>query len=242
MQANAEQTQMNGANLGDVIPRMFQGFRFSLCDTPEQVAEALDIRRRVYVQGVGYSIPVPDQYDVRSWFLLAEDMEAEIPVGCMRITPRFAGPFESEEYFTLPKPITSSSAVELNRFAILPEYRKGKTFLPVVSLGLFKTVMTFLKRLGTDYMVAASKPERVFSYEWMGFRQTGLSAPYGKLDYSEHQLLAHDFYKVEKVLEGHPFKDFFCSLNYSEVVIPKRIPLLGLGTEEFAASLRQKSA
>jgi hypothetical protein len=242
MQAHAEETQANGTNLGDVIPRMLQGFRFSLCDTPEQVAQALDIRRRVYVQGVGYSIPVPDQYDVRSWFLLAEDVEAGIPVGCMRVTPRFAGPFEAEEYFTLPKELASSSAVELNRFAILPEYRKGKTFLPVVSLGLFKTVMVLMKRLGADYLVAAAKPERVFSYEWMNFRQTGLSAPYGKLDYSEHYLLAHAYHRVEKDFEGHPFADFFCNLNYSEVVIPKRIPLLGLGTEEFAASLRQKSA
>jgi hypothetical protein len=242
MQAHAEKTQMNGAELGDVIPRMFEGFRFSLCDTPEQVAQALDIRSRVYVQGSGYSIPVPDQYDVRSWFLLAEDVEADMPVGCMRITPRFAGTFEAEEYFTLPRELRSSAAVELNRFAILPEYRKGKTFLPVVSLGLFKTVMTFLKRLGTDYMVCASKPERAFSYEWMGFRQTGLEAPYGKLDYSKHLLLAHDFYRAEKVIEGHAFKDFFCTLKYSEVVVPKRIPLLGLGTEEFAATLRQKSA
>ena len=48
--------------------------------------------------------------------------------------------------------------------------------------------------------------------------------------------------RLARNLEGHPFKDFFCSLNYSEVVVPKRIPLLGLGTEEFAASLRQKSA
>ena len=242
MQGHAEETRANGANLGDVIPRMLEGFRFSLCDTPDQVAKALDIRRRVYVDGVGYSIPVPDQYDLRSWFLLAEDVEAGIPVGCMRITPRVAGSLEAEEYFTLPKDLRSSSAVELNRFAILPEYRKGKTFLPVVSLGLFKAVMDFGKRFGASYLVAAAKPERAFSYEWLGFRQTGLAAPYGKLDYSDHLLLAHDYYKVEQVLAGHTFQDFFCSLHYSEVVLPKRLPVLGLGTEEFAASLRQKSA
>lgn len=242
MQAHAEQTQVNGTDLGDVIPRILEGFRFSLCETPEQVAKALDIRREVYVRGVGYSIPVPDQYDVRSWFLLAEDMEAGIPVGCMRVTPRFAGPFEAEEYFTLPKRLASSSAVELNRFAILPEYRKGKTFLPVVSLGLFKTAMAFMRRFGADYLVAASKPDRAYSYAWLGFEETGLSAPYGKLDYSDHLLMAHEFYRTDQVFAGHPFEDFFCRMNYSEVVIPKRIPLLGLGTEEFAATLRQKSA
>ena len=53
MQGHAEETRANGANLGDVIPRMLEGFRFSLCDTPDQVAKALDIRRRVYVDGVG---------------------------------------------------------------------------------------------------------------------------------------------------------------------------------------------
>lgn len=242
MNANAEQTTANGTELEDVISHMLQGFRFSLCDTPEMVAKALEIRRQVYVQGVGYSIPVPDQYDIRSWFLLAEDVETGEPVGCMRITPRFAGPFEAEEYFTLPKHLESSSAVELNRFAILPAYRKGKTFLPVVSLGLFKAAMVFMKRFGADYLVAASKPDKAYTYSWLGFEETGLSAPYGKLDYSEHLLMAHPYHQVEKQFEGHPFADFFCSLNYSEVVIPKRIPVLGLGTEDYAATLRQKSA
>ena len=158
----------------------------------------------------------------------------------MRLTPRLAGRLELEKYFTLPAPLRSPKSIELNRFAILPGHRKGKTFLPVVSLGLFKLVHTFLASLEAAYMVIASKPERVWTYEWMRFERTGQSARYGQLDGAEHELLWYDFERAPVILEGHPFRAFFIDLDYREVLLPDRLPALGLGVDLAGAGrLRQ---
>ena|SRR2546422_5496922 len=221
---------------------LLRGYRFSVCQTAEAAQKALDIRRSVYVDSSGYRLPVPDSYDARSWLLLAEDMQSGKAVGSMRLTPRFAGSLEAEEYFTLPQELRSPWAVEINRFAILPAYRKGNTFLPVVSLGLFKLVMRFLQRVDAEYMVIASKPERVWTYEWMRFRRTGLVACYAKLDYTDHELLTYDFRRAATILEGHPFRDFFVELEYAEVVVPRRAPALGLGGEGVAEAFRLRAS
>src|SRR5437867_5446081 len=109
----------------DVLPRLLEGYRFRICEDAAAAARALDVRRRVYVDGAGYRIPVPDAYDARSWFLLAEDVHTGQVVGSMRLTPRLFGPLELEEYFTLPAALRGPGSFELNRFAILPGYRKG---------------------------------------------------------------------------------------------------------------------
>jgi len=215
----------------DIIPGLLSGYRFSVCETPEAAAEALDVRRRVYVEGIGYDVPVPDFYDSRSWLLQAQDATTGKVVGSMRLTPRFAGPFELEEYFTIPKAFRSPRSVEINRFAILPEYRKGKTFLPIVSLGLFKTCLRLLEGMNARHMVIASKPERIWTYEWLGFRRTGHTALYGALDAIEHELLELDVRKVGERFAGHPFESFFTQLDYREVVLPRRLPSLGMGVE-----------
>src|SRR5688572_21273861 len=57
------------------LENLLDGYRFTVCQTPEAMAEALDVRNRVYNDGSGYGIPVPDEYDHRSWLLLATDLE-----------------------------------------------------------------------------------------------------------------------------------------------------------------------
>jgi N-acyl-L-homoserine lactone synthetase len=213
----------------DILPGLLGGYRFSVCEGPEATAAALDIRRRVYVEGVGYAIPVPDAYDARSWFLLAEHEATGQAVGSMRLTPRFVGPFELEQYFTLPRALRSSRSIEINRFAILPEHRKGKTFLPQVSLGLFKLALCFVQSMNARHLVIASKPERVWTYEWLCFRRTGRIAQYGSLDAIEHELLHLDLQPAP--FAGHPFEAFFRDMEYREVVLPRRLPALGLGVE-----------
>jgi N-acyl-L-homoserine lactone synthetase len=216
----------------DIIPGLLQGYRFSVCETLEAAAEALEIRRRVYVEGVGYDIPVPDYYDSRSWLLQATHVESGKVIGSMRLTPRFAGPFELEEYFTLPKALRTTRCVEINRFAILPEHRKGKTFLPVVTLGLFKLMLRLLENMNARHMVIASKPEKIWTYEWCGFERTGHTAKYGALDAIDHELLSLDTRKVgERLGTEHPFHAFFTNLDYREVVLPKRLPALGMGVD-----------
>src|SRR5204863_140824 len=86
----------------------------------------------------------------------------------------FAGPLEAEEYFTLPDSLRSPRAVEITRFAILPEYRQGKTFLPSVSMGLFRLAVSFLRARDVDAAVIWSQPAAAWPYEWL--RLTRLAA------------------------------------------------------------------
>ena len=216
----------------DVLPRLLEGYRFRVCENAAAARQALAVRRQVYVDGVGYHVPVPDAYDERSWFLLAEDAHTGAAVGSMRLTPRFAGALELEECFTLPPRLRVPKSVELNRFAIMPGHRKGKTFLPAVSLGLFKLVHSFLEGLDAHYMIIAAKPERVWTYEWMRFARTGQTGRYGHLDGADHELLWYDFRRRATILEGHPFRGFFLDLDYHEVRLPAALPPLGLGVDQ----------
>ena len=211
---------------------LLRGYRFNVCETATDAAAALSIRRRVYVDSNGYQLPVPDEYDRRSWLLLAREASSGEAVGSVRITPRAAGALEAEEYFTLPPRLRSPRSAEISRLAIMPAHRKSRTFLPVVSLGLFKLVMLFLESIDADFMVICSKPERVWTFDWMRFSRTGLVARYAKLANAEHELLWYDFKRKERILEGHPFRAFFLDLKYREVVLPTRAPRLGIGSGE----------
>ena len=239
MQPGTESTEESGALAdGDSLARLLRGYRFSLCETTEAVAQALDVRRRVYVDERGYDVPVPDKHDQRSWFLVAEHLETEEAVGSMRLTPRFAGPFEADEYFRLPAHVRSPHAVELNRFAIPRSYCKGKTLLPIVSLGLFKLVMEYLRHIDAHRMLIASKPESVCTYQWMGFERTGLTAPYGGFDHSEHELLTYELHRSPKALSDHPLHDFFVRMRYQEVRLPRHIPELSIAVPLARDALR----
>jgi N-acyl-L-homoserine lactone synthetase len=214
---------------------LLAGYRFSVCDTPESFARALEVRRQIYVGNIGYEVPVPDSYDARSWLLLAEHVASGRAVGTMRLTPRFGGAFELEEYFTLPRELQSPRAVELSRFAILPEFRKGTTFVPVVSLGLFMLTRSWLDRIGAHLMVICAKPEKVWTYEWLRFQRTGRTAPYGKLGNVEHELLWCDFRRWcdargDVTFQDHPFREFFTA-RHREVEVPTEMPRLDLAAD-----------
>ena len=211
----------------DILAHVLDGYRFQVSTDSETAARALNVRREVY-SGKGYGVPVPDSYDHRSWILAAEHVQSGRIVGTMRLTPRWSGPFECEEYFNVPDGLRGRLSVELNRFAILPGFRKGATFFPTVSLGLFKLAHDFLCRMGAEYMVIASRPQQLWTYQWMRFASTGLVAKYGKLADSEHELLAYDFVRRAAILEGHPFRDFFLQARYAEVLLPADTPRLDI--------------
>src|SRR5262249_16469833 len=86
----------------DFIAGLLHGFRFRGCQTREDWEAAIAVRRSVYRASCGYEVPVPDDYDRRSWLFIAEDATTGKAVGTMRVTPRWAGSLEAEEYFTLP--------------------------------------------------------------------------------------------------------------------------------------------
>ena len=231
MDTTVARTKTYKAEDTDALLRgLLNGYRFNICETSTDAAAALDIRRRVYVESSGYRVPVPDEYDRRSWLLLAREARTGEAVGCVRITPRNGGALEAEEYFALPPRLRSPRSAEISRLAILPAHRKGRTFLPIVSLGLFKLVMLFLESLEADFMIICSKPERIWTFDWMRFSRTGLVAPYVKLGNAVHELLWYDFKRKEEILEGHPFRGFFIDIPYREVRLPVRPPRLGIGS------------
>ncbi len=200
---------------------LLRGYRFRVCESPEDVRRALDVRRRVYRDECGYDVAIPDAYDAHSWMLLAEDAATGEAVGSLRMTPQAAGPLEATQYFLLPPSLTSGRVVEVTRFAILPSHRTGPRFLPAVALGLFKLCIRYVVRLGIDTVVVCAKPERVSTYEWIGFERTGRSAPYRALDGALHELLVS---RVGSAIENsrgrHRFWEFFMESDDPEIVVP----------------------
>jgi N-acyl-L-homoserine lactone synthetase len=212
-----------------IFQHLLRGYRFRVCEDAASVSHALDIRRRVYLGSCGYEVPIPDAYDDRSWFLLAEHVRSGEPVGSMRVTPRFAGAFEAEEYFRLPARLRMPSAVEITRFAILPDHRHSRRFLPVVALGLYKLVCRFTRQLGTTDVVICAKPERSWAYQWLAFTRSGLTARYTKLGGAEHQLMTCDVRNGMQRHRDHRYWDFVFEIEHPEVTLPETIPPLGVG-------------
>jgi hypothetical protein len=205
-----------------VFERVLRGYRFRVCLTPADVARALDVRRRVYREDCGYDVPVPDEYDARSWLLLAENALTGEAVGSMRVTPRAHGPVEAEECFTLPGAWHDPSTVEITRFAILPAYRKQLRILPVVAAGLVKLAILFMQRIGARRLVVCARPERVWTYSWLNMTATGQRACYRKLDGAEHELLLCDLREAVEA-RNHRYKDVFLRVHHDEIELPEHV-------------------
>ncbi len=209
------------------LPGLLRGYEMGVCSTPEAVRRALAVRDHVYNGECGYGVAVPDQYDGRSWLLQAVCSATGETVGTMRVTPRFGGPLELEEYFELPRELRSARVVELNRFAILPNHRKGRSFLPAVALGLMKLAVQLLSRLGAQHVIVCAKEERIWTYKWMCFESTGLEAPYGKLGSEPHEMLVADLRFGLERYRGHRFWEFFTADD--PTLQAQSLPPLGIG-------------
>jgi N-acyl-L-homoserine lactone synthetase len=227
MRDNQQRATADGSeSLGSGFEGILRGYRFSVCTGESDFAAALDVRRRVYQGQCGYDVPVPDDYDQRSWLLLAEHVESGEAVGTMRVTPRSTGPLEAEEYFRLPRHLIEPRTVEVTRFAILPEHRRGHGVLPSVSFGLFKLLINFVNQIGARHAVVCSKEERVWTYEWLCFQRTGLVARYAKLANAEHALLSVDLREMRE-RRDHRLWEFVFTTRPAEIELPPRS--LGFG-------------
>src|SRR6185369_460207 len=100
MQSNTATALTETHATGSYLSDLLKGYRFRVAETAEEFAAALEVRREVYRGDFGYDVEVPDEYDHRSYLLIAEVEETHEIVGTMRITPRDLGPVEAEEYFT----------------------------------------------------------------------------------------------------------------------------------------------
>jgi len=208
---------------------MFAPYRFRVCQTDEEAVVAFEIRRQVYQEGCSYTVQIPDDIDERSWFFLAEDAASGRPIGTMRATSRAYGPFELEKYFRVPDTFRSGRAVELARFAIIPEFRRGAG-APIVSLGLCNLVKRFLDTVGAEYMVFAAKAKQALTYSWMRFTSTGIRARYDDLGEEDHELMFGNMARAATALDRHPFKPVLDGYPFPTAIMPEVPPPLGLGT------------
>jgi hypothetical protein len=205
------------------------GYRFKVCETADEAKRALDVRRQVYVGEKGYQVAVPDPYDERSWILMAEDAETGQAVGTLRITLAKAGSIEMGSCFELPARLCAPDVAELSRFAILPSHRAGATKSLAVSIGLFKLMVQVILREGIRLLAVCSKPERIWSYTWLQFRPTGVSAPYAVLDGAMHEILLLDLrHGPEPYQDTFDLYDFFFQAPSPEIEIPDQAPPLGV--------------
>jgi hypothetical protein len=207
---------------------LLDGFRFRVCETAEDATRAIAVRRRVYRETCGYTVPVPDEVDARSWLLVAEDVATGAAIGTVRITPRSAGPLEAEEYVELPGRLATARTIEITRLAILPDFRKTNMLIPAVSFGLFRLTYEFAMQLGAQAEIVCSKPERVLSYVLMGFQSTGVTAAYTKLNGAKHELLWHDFRHAATMVENELFRRLYLGHGFPQVTTPEAAPALGL--------------
>ena len=229
MQAIAERQSPNEIKVIEDVRQMLSPFRFQICTTPEQATEAYAVRRAVYEDGCDYAVETPDDIDSRSWLLLAREADTGRAVGTMRATPRSHGPLELERYFRLPLPLTRG-AVELSRFAILPEFRQTSNS-PAVSIGMFNLVKRFLDSIDTQYMLLASKAKRAHTYQWLRFTGTGIEARYPELGQEKHELMFMNLPKAHIALEGHPLEIVLNGYPFESVEVPDGVPALGMGAE-----------
>ncbi|HYY06792.1 MAG TPA: hypothetical protein VE997_09435 [Candidatus Limnocylindria bacterium] len=227
-----------GRNRTSIFQALLRGHRFSVCEEPVDVGRAIDVRRHVYRGVCGYDVPVPDEYDGRSWVLLAEHLRSGRAVGSMRVTPRSLGPLEAEEYFRLPALLTAPGVVEITRLAIRPGSRDSRRFLPVVVLGLYKLACHFTRKLHASHVVICSRPERSFTYQWLGFTRTGLTACYAKLANAEHELLTCDVRGDMEQHRAHRYWEFVFETDHPEVSVPDGVPLPGIGIAEMPGGER----
>lgn len=202
------------------------GYRFFVVAGSTDAREALDVRSRVYGQKVGSPIEVPDAFDEYTWLLGAVHTASDRIVGTMRITPHRGGPFECEEFFDLPLRFRQERAVEITRFAVLPEHRRRADSLPPVSLGLFHLASGLCRKIEADCVVIASRAEQISTYRWLGFEQTGLISNYGTLADAPHELLWLDFARLGR-FEWHALSEFFAGHARPEIHLPEQLPAAG---------------
>jgi hypothetical protein len=201
------------------LERMLDGYRFRVCETRQDVERALSVRRRVYVDELRNTFPIPDQYDHRSWLLLAEDAATGEAIGTMRLTPRAAGPLEVEEHFTMPDALLASDTVEITRFTILPQYRGTH-----VMAGLLKLMVLCLQEMDARWLVAGATQARIHTYSWLYMESTGITAEYEGLKGQEVTLMACDFPEAARTMAAsHPLRDFLLASDSPQIEFSARV-------------------
>jgi hypothetical protein len=189
-------------------------YRFRVCT--DEVTAAKAVALRAHTDGA----PIVDEYDARSWLLIAERATTGKAVGTLRISPRVLGPLPVEARVALPADLASPKSFELSRLATVALDRTART---AVTLGLCKLAFEFSLWMGSECQVASADSCDARAYLAIGFRPVERAMGDGDTD-----LLAHDFRRAGTGLRGNPFRDLFCELELPEILLPPRTPMMGI--------------
>ena len=175
------------------------GYTFRVARSATDLEAVYHIRWKVY-QGTGYILAeahphqqMKDEYDAWSMNLLA--CHRGKPVGTLRMTPLDKGSpilelFGVEQW---PKP---SKTIEIGRFAVLPEVRKGR----IVALGLLAKMNEWSLRSGVEWWVGyAPRPLLKTFYEMIRYEEIPV-LPVGEREKAARQKMAGYFERYKKWL------------------------------------------
>lgn len=147
--------------------------RVALADNG-QLADALEIRRRVYCS-IGKLDPacLQDEFDVRATHFLGSTNGQWVSSARMVAD----GDFEMERYFDLSKYRRAGRCAEINRFAILPDFR-GSAVAYAMFRGFYRYAIVNQIRF---FCIAATPGRYCRMYLHLGFTQIGKTVMYQEL-------------------------------------------------------------
>lgn len=133
--------------------------------------EALEIRRRVYMEELGFALGGTgpgDSHDARALHLVARTETGEA-VASLRLLEPTARPFEIEQFIDLSAHLNPSwRPAEITRLCILAAHRRI-TEASFVHLALLRSVLDLTRRLDVTHIVAWTRPELMSFYKYVLF-------------------------------------------------------------------------
>ena len=202
-------------------------YRCSVCTNDAAVFRAFEIHR-LSRGDAGYPVPVADEYDGRSWFVQAQDLDSGDSFASLRITPRGAGDLEAEQYFEFPRRLESLAEVGVGAFA------RGIQIELVnhaaVRLGLVAVALRFLQEAGMEFVATCCPLEHLHTYERLGFTRTRWMAECPRQLGARRVLVHADLRWGGRQLPAGRLRDLLTSLPPAERIAPEALPPLGLGT------------
>lgn len=214
MHATIHAIQFPVSSLESDLRTLLADYRFTVCTDEATAVKAVTVRAEVD------GATLVDEYDARSWLLLAEHATTGKAVGTLRITSRVLGRLPVEAHVALPADLASPKCFELSRLATVPLDRNTRA---AVTLGLCKLAFEFSLWMGSEHQVASADSNAARTYLTIGFRPVRRATSDADAD-----LLAHDFRRAGTGLRGNPFRELFCELDLPEIILPVRTPMMGL--------------
>ncbi len=144
-------------------------FRLVLARNPEQLAQAIAVRRAAYAVHMPefekhFQAPEAEDYEAGSRVLLALSKDTDKAIGTLRIGTNLHGPTEFERHLDLPSQFVGQPCAYLSRLGVLRGRHSNE-----VKLALFKAMHRYCLAAQIRYLLIAGVPPRDRWYERLGF-------------------------------------------------------------------------